>query len=69
MAVHLSFLGAMSDRKSSPRVAPLFRRKRVYAALLLAFLSLVSGAVGMWRGITARKGLEVAEGSVRAVEP
>jgi hypothetical protein len=59
----------MPDRQSAPRVAPLFRRKRVYAALVLAFLSLASGAVGMWRGITARNGMEVAEARVRAVEP
>jgi hypothetical protein len=47
-------------------VAPLFRRKLVYAALVLAFLCLVSGAIGMWRGITAHKGWQNVDAQVRA---
>ena len=49
-------------------VAPLFRRKRVYVALAGAFLCVVWGSVGMWRGIASRSAMAPVDAQIRTAE-
>lgn len=56
-------------KRSSKTVAPVIRRKRVYAALALGVVCFVSGAVSMWRVMADRQRLQEVDAQVRISEP
>ena len=56
-------------KAASVAVAPLFRRKRAYVALGAGLLCFVWGAVEMWRGVSARKRLELVDARITVSEP
>ncbi|HYP06779.1 MAG TPA: DUF3592 domain-containing protein [Bryobacteraceae bacterium] len=59
----------MRKKGSSKAVAPLFRRKRVYAALAVGLICLLSGAVAIGLAIRSRQRLQSADAQILFSEP